>query len=163
MKCTKIKARVEKWTSWAGTSLINRVDWCYIKTALQIFNNYHAGTSSGRIGHYKTLFWLRKYIFAKGCTHYIMYNTLRKQTSKINFSRPIRNPLYIIHLDVWSPVTISNSSGKHISLITAIFNLTQFLILSFLDQFMLQSVAKISMKYVVLYLLYFCSCCYWCW
>ena len=54
-----------------------------------------------------------------------------------------------MHLDIWSPGTISNDSGKSISLITTMCNLILFVIPFLLDQFTLQSVDTTFIEFVV--------------
>ena len=117
----------------------------------KIFSHYRAGPSAGHMVEYNTpfrprnrFFWsgLHKYVKAwvNGCTHFISYNMWHTWKRKFYFSWTDPTPLYIMHLDIWSPGTISNDSGKTISLITAMCNLILFVIPFLLDQFTLHSV-----------------------
>ena len=62
----------------------------------------------------------------------------------------VKTPFYIIHLDILSPVKIYNGSVKPISLLTIMFDLTQILTSSLLDQLKFQSVVTAFMEIIIM-------------
>jgi len=128
----------------------------------QVFSHYHAGPSTGHMGEYKRLFWMRLRFFwsglhkdvkewVKGCTHCNSYKLWKTRKSELYFSWPVTSTFYIMHVDLWAPRKMLNKqTGKTMMLMNAMCDLTQFVVSTVIENPTAKSLAQLFMEDVVL-------------
>ena len=62
--------------------------------------------------------------------HCVAYDIWRTRTSKTHFSLSITVPLWIMHMDMWSPGHVSDDQGQKWYLMSSICDISQFVISS---------------------------------
>ena len=65
------------------------------------------------------------------------------------FSWPVTAPFYIIHLDIWLPGDLRLGTGKKVSLLNAMCDLTQFVVSTVITDVSANALAKVFMEQVV--------------
>ncbi len=76
-----------------------------------IFSAYHASSTAGHMGYYKTLHHIRLQFFwpgmktaisswVKSCPHGLLTSKHTRCTHKVMFSWPVTSPLYMLHVDI---------------------------------------------------------------
>ena len=105
----------------------------------RIFSHYHYGQTGGLMGEYKTLYRMRSRFYwpnirddiktwVQSCDHCTTYNVWRNRKRYLYFSWPITTPFWIMHIDIWCPEQILDSTGNKGHLMNVVWNLTQFVV-----------------------------------
>lgn len=126
-----------------------------------IFSAYHASPSAGHMGPYKTLhririrfFWpkVRTDVFewCQQCAHCIATSNNIRRHSELMFSWPISVPFFILHVDLWQPgKTVEKFTGST-HLLTAMCDLTGFVICHQVSDITSEGLARVFMEEVLL-------------
>ena len=103
-----------------------------------VFEHYHGSPSGGHMGEYKTLYRLRlRFLWpgmrrdikswVRSCAQCVAANNWRSRRSELYFSWPVTVPFWIMHIDLWSPGTVTDQDG-FCYLLNCMCDLTQFVI-----------------------------------
>ena len=88
--------------------------------------------------------------WVQSCAHCTTYNVWRNRKSELYFFWPITTPFWIMHIDLWCPGHILDSTEKKGQLMNVIFNLTQFVLSTPKCNITPENLAKLSMEEVFL-------------